>query len=66
MVLANATVDIIQPSTPIKLGIFRVTVWGEAPNDEPRIYEISAKNDTSAAQQGIHRFEMEVSAPVNE
>ena len=63
-VLANAVVDIITPATPLKLGVFRVTVWGQPPYDQTRVYEISAKNDTMAAQQGIARFvkEMEQSA----
>lgn len=65
MILANAIVDVIRPSTPQKLGLFKVTVWGKAPHDQTRIYEITAKNDTIAAQQGIARFvhEME-SLPV--
>ena len=63
-VLANAVVDVVTPATPLKLGVFQVTVWGQPPYDQTRIYEISAKNDTMAAQQGIARFvkEMEQSA----
>ena len=56
MVLASATVDILLPATPKKLGEFKVTVWGQPPYDQTRIYEITAKNDTVAAQQGIQRF----------
>ena len=56
MVLASATVDILLPATPIKQGEFKVTVWGQEPYDQTRIYEITAKNDTVAAQQGIQRF----------
>jgi len=55
-VLANAIVDVITPSTPLKLGIFRVEVWGKEPYDYVRVYEIQAKNDTLAAQEGIRRF----------
>ena len=55
-VLANATVDVIRESSPVKIGLFRVTVWGQPPYDETRIYEIMAKTDTMAAQQGIKRF----------
>lgn len=57
---ANAIVDVIRPATPRTLGMFKVEVWGRAPNDYVRIYEISAKNDTIAAQQGIQRFVKEV------
>lgn len=53
---ANAIVDAIRPSTPISLGIFKVEVWGMEPYDYVRIYEIQAKTDTIAAQEGIRRF----------
>jgi hypothetical protein len=59
-VLANATVDVIRESTPQKIGLFRVNVWGQPPYAETRIYEIMAKNDTLAAQQGIRRFVSEM------
>ena len=61
-VLASAVVDAIKPSTPVMLGRFKVEVWGKAPYDYVRIYEIMAKNDTVAAQEGIRRFveEMEL------
>ena len=59
-VLANAVVDVIKPSTPNGLGSFRVEVWGVAPNDYVRIYEIQAKSDTMAAQQGIQKFVTEM------
>jgi len=62
MILANAIVDVINPATPKGLGLFKVTVWGVAPNDYVRIYEIQAKSDTVAAQQGIQRFVTEVEA----
>ena len=55
-VLANAIVDIIRPASPVGLGIFGVEVWGKAPYDYTRRYEIQAKNDTLAAQEGIRRF----------
>jgi len=60
-VLAQATVDVIRPSTPLSSGLFSVTVWGQEPYNFTRVYEISAKSDTVAAQQGIRRFETEVS-----
>lgn len=59
-VLANATVDVLKPSTPTTIGHFRVEVWGKEPYDYVRIYEIQAKNDTIAAQQGIARFVAEM------
>ena len=63
MILANATVDVIQPATPQRQGEFKVTVWGQPPYDVTRIYEVSAKNDGSAAQQGIARFQSEMASP---
>lgn len=59
-VLANATVDVLKPATPVGLGSFRVEVWGLAPYDYVRIYEIQAKSDTMAAQQGIQKFVTEM------
>lgn len=66
-ILANAVVDVIKPASPIALGTFKVEVWGVAPYDYVRLYEIQAKNDTLAAQEGIRRFvdEME-KLPVQE
>jgi len=61
MVLASAIVDVIRPSTPRGLGTFRVEVWGQAPNDYVRIYEIQAKNVDQAARTGIDRFVKEFS-----
>lgn len=66
-VLASATVDVIRPPMPPAAGIFSVKVWGKAPYDQTRIYEIRAKNDTNAAQQGIDRFVKEMEdLPVQE
>jgi hypothetical protein len=59
-VLANAVVDVIKPSTPKSIGRFKVEVWGHAPYDYVRHYEILAKNDTIAAQEGIRRFVAEM------
>lgn len=59
-ILANAVVDVLKPATPLRLGNFRVEVWGVEPYDYVRIYEISAKSDTVAAQEGIRRFVAEV------
>ena len=55
-VLANAVVEVIKPSTPVTIGNFRVEVWGLEPYDYVRVYEIMAKSDTIAAQEGIQRF----------
>jgi len=59
-VLASAIVDVIRPATPQRIGNFRVEVWGKAPYDYVRHYEIMAKNDTIAAQEGIRRFVKEM------
>ena len=59
-VLASAIVDVIRAATPQKIGNFRVEVWGKEPYDYVRVYEIMAKNDTIAAQQGIRRFVAEM------
>jgi hypothetical protein len=63
MVYANATVDTITPSTPRNVGVFAVHVWGLPPYEQTRDYEISAKSDTVAAQEGIRRFVAEMEAP---
>lgn len=59
-ILANAVVDVIKPASPIGLGSFRVEVWGKEPYDYIRVYEIEAKSDTLAAQDGINRFVTEM------
>lgn len=61
-VLANAIVDVIRPASPRGLGAFSVEVWGKAPYDYTRHYEIQAKSDTLAAQEGIRRFVEEMDA----
>lgn len=61
-VLASAVVDVIKPSTPVRVGNFKVEVWGKAPHDYVRTYEIIAKSDTVAAQEGIQRFVREMEA----
>ena len=61
-VLASAVVDVIKPSTPVRIGNFKVEVWGQAPYDYVRTYEIMAKSDTMAAQEGIQRFVQEMKA----
>jgi hypothetical protein len=59
-VLASATVDVLKPATPVRIGNFRVEVWGQEPYDYVRTYEIMAKSDTVAAQEGIRRFVTEM------
>ena len=61
-VLASAVVDVIKPSTPVRIGNFRVEVWGQPPYDYVRTYEILAQSDTIAAQEGIRRFVEEMQA----
>jgi hypothetical protein len=61
-VLASAVVKVIKAATPINLGLFLVEVWGKEPYDYTRRYEIQAKSDTMAAQEGIRRFVSEMEA----
>lgn len=61
-VLASATVDVVEEPKPGHDGKFKVLVWGEKPHNYLRTYEISAKTDTMAAQQGIERFVKEMEA----
>lgn len=61
-VLASAVVDVLKPASPVNLGNFRVEVWGQPPYDFVRTYEIMAKSDTVAAQEGIRRFVSEMEA----
>ena len=59
----QAIVDIIkEPKMGNKgLATYRVETWGKEPYDFVRIYEIAAKSDTLAAQEGIRRFVDELS-----
>ena len=66
LIAASAVVDVIRPATPQRLGAFKVDVWGRQPHDYARVYDISAKNDTIAAQQGIQRFVKEIGAMLAE
>lgn len=59
-VLASAVVDAIKEPTPFTIGNFKVEVWGQEPFDYVRVYEILAKSDTVAAQEGIRRFVTEM------
>lgn len=65
-ILCSAIVDVIRPSSPRGLGTFRVEVWGQEPHDYVRCYTIQAKNDNSAAQQGLARFQQEISELINQ
>lgn len=55
-VRAKAIVDTVRKPTLDMLGHFKVEVWGEEPYDYVRRYEIQAKSDTIAAQEGLHLF----------
>ena len=59
-VLAQAVVDVVRAPTPTTVGCFKVEVWGKPPHDYVRHYEILAKTDTIAAQEGIQRFTEEM------
>ncbi len=50
------------------MGKFEIKVWGKEPYDYVRHYEISAKTDTVAAQEGLRRFveEMEQLDPAKD
>jgi hypothetical protein len=61
MILANAIVDVERKPTERGLGVFRVEVWGRQPHDYVRVYTIEAKSDTLAAQEGLRRFDAEIS-----
>ena len=57
-VLCSATVDDIHIVKPGEKGLnkYKDEVWGQEPHDFVRIYELSMKSDTLAAQEGIRRF----------
>jgi hypothetical protein len=61
MIPCNATVDVIRAATPVRMGSFRVEVWGKEPHDYVRVYTINAMSDTLAAQEGLRRFSDEIS-----
>lgn len=61
MILANATVDIVDFSS-VGLSKFRVEVWGKEPHDYVRVYEIAAKDQDIAAREGLDRFIEDVKA----
>jgi hypothetical protein len=66
MILANAIVDVEREPTERGLGVFRVEVWGRQPHDYVRVYTIEAKSDTLAAQEGLRRFDAEISLLLSE
>jgi len=61
LIPCSATVDVIRPATPVGMGSFKVEVWGREPNDYVRVYTINAMSDTLAAQEGLRRFDEEIS-----
>lgn len=55
-VLCNAFVDVIRKPEKGDPGVFRVEVWGRPPYEYTRFYQIDAKDDNMAAQEGIRLF----------
>ncbi len=55
-ILAKCTVDVDCPAAPLRLGKYRVEVWGEEPHDYVRVYTLQARSDTLAAQEGLRLF----------
>lgn len=66
MILANAIVDVEREPGERGLGVFKVEVWGREPHDYVRVYTIEAKSDTLAAQEGLRRFDAEISLLLSE
>lgn len=52
-VLCNATADQLRGGS---VPLWSIEVTGLSPHDHRRVYEIEAKSDTLAAQEGIRRF----------
>lgn len=61
-VRARCIVDVEKDPIGPSLTVFRVEVWGNSPFDYVRIYRISAKDDNTAAFEGLRRFEEEMEA----
>lgn len=57
-ILANATVNLISEGT--NLSKFQVEVWGDGDHDYSRTYEILAKDEDSAAREGLDTFIEEI------
>lgn len=64
MIFANAVVDLI--SEGISLNTFKVEVWGKEPHDFVRTYEILAKDEDSAAREGLDTFVSEITNLISE
>jgi hypothetical protein len=58
MILANAVVDLVSEGP--NLSTFKVEVWGSEPHDYVRTYEILAKDEDSAAREGLDTFVSEI------
>jgi len=65
-VLAKAIVDVVREPGPVGIGMFKVEVWGIEPHDYVRHYDIAAKSDTIAAQDGLKRFVEEIEQLISE
>lgn len=48
--------DILEERAAPALNRWRVEVWGKSPNDYTLVYEILAKTERDAAQEGLKRF----------
>lgn len=57
MIPASAIVDILEERKAPSLNRWRVEVWGKEPYDYTFVYEIAAKTENDAAQEGLARFE---------
>lgn len=65
-ILAKAIVDADQEAMPIRLGRYRVEVWGEPPHDYVRVYTLRARSDTMAAQEGLRLFVEDITRLLSE
>lgn len=60
MLPATAIVDVLEQRPAPALTRWRVEVWGKAPQDYTLVYEIHAKNEMEAADEGLGRFNKDV------
>ena len=63
---ASAIVDILEERAAPALSRWRVEVWGKEPNDYTLVYEIVAKSEKDAAQEGLQRFNDDLESMKNE
>lgn len=60
MISCSAIVDILEERSPPAMSRWRVEVWGKEPDDYTFVYEILAKTEKDAAQEGLKRFSDDV------